>query len=1329
MAKKKEESSEDADDALGLKVPTEEEEEPSPPSTKAETHSFSVTSSLEDKVKDLCGVEGLEVFDQIAKGSGKTLEDIVKVELVEDGGKPIHIKDIEIFSGKNRTPVSMKVYDKDDEEVKTLPFLDYGNDGYSIDGVLQDTLYDDYINTQMMGKIIANTFKSFTEVQTEEVRGKKHQKYLQTMRQTMTNLSEVFGFDDPAHLEVFIAAWLMRDSTCRLSGIPGTGKTTVINTAATLLGNSYGFHSSERLVAPSGRTYTLEEIYTKPYSPDSFPKGMTYDVNYGNIAYESRFLNWEAWRFRDWSNPEDGYKASGAYLYDFDFLVQGRGNEPLTPDTFCKLLTNCWVKPIPFEGFNLPNPESIDPEEAGWQDKLIEQVDETEMTTKAMPIQVVDEKGSLLEVFTPPTVTIADAAGTKWDFRIDRQFYPELNPAIYRQYLSVGNVEDYIVKSYGLYTDAGRSEGYGLRKYLSANFYDDRTYGVNRNLKAIEDEMLREIGVAKIDYEKRADEVLYGLEIRRSSEQDKLRRGVLVSTYEFEPVPRPIVTQPIKFFNEANRSQSGVEDAILGLIAEKTVEYRGKTFPSPDFVAWMDTNPHQKGNDLAFVDRIDMEILFKSVSLGARYGQLKGVFGSEGGGGQPQQRLLLRMIAGETDTIKPMRFYQLRHIWDFVNSMRFRPPGTTELSSSYDGLRDISLISVLFTQRFQSRPTEVNVGGQPREMVLGSDMYESPLLDFSTTTNTTEEGGTNLPVNTDWQSQTPFLFERVLGFRFSNSMVKLSSAFAFLRGKSYVTREEILDSIPYVTAHRMGRARGPKSDLMGIPKDVNWVNEQELIREAIVNGYILRRVDMGMGRDQPSMLDSWDLYYKRCVDALKSVPSLIWYESQILIPLKEALSAGGAALNMTPVHWHIATMVVENERKGVTNYRNYTKPNCTDYPEQYNYYLGRIFDKPNQESSKVCLGNYFQLRGTIAKEPNLFSDDKEALLNLVDSEMTILAGHEGGSESAIPLNSSAISKGNAVLARFTETSYAQNPREFTWRTYGDGVGVYGLLIGASARGGTTNVNLGSPDNNLAFAPSFANQDFILSARMEIKEKREPVPPTATEEEAEKIRATFTAGSINRDKFTTALEKIQTDLQNDVKEGWLLKGVQEDSYGVAVTFKEFMEYVQIIVEEYPSQKEATGGREVIIDAKTGLGISDMLNGLMGCFRLEHAPNAPTGLAPDIKGDDHLRLWVRIFEINHVTGVRGGVTGGTKDFVTLALTMGITSNLAIKNKYMDVVPSAEDSDEAKTYVRLNYTNVEDYKRTGSGPTKRLKDAGNITKEDKLYYSLMFGDALNI
>ena len=57
----------------------------------------------------------------------------------------------------------------------------------------------------------------------------------------------------------------------------------------------------------------------------------------------------------------------------------------------------------------------------------------------------------------------------------------------------------------------------------------------------------------------------------------------------------------------------------------------------------MDTNPHQKGNDLAFIDRIDMELLFKSISLGARYEQLSGkVLG--GGGSPPQERLVVKAI-------------------------------------------------------------------------------------------------------------------------------------------------------------------------------------------------------------------------------------------------------------------------------------------------------------------------------------------------------------------------------------------------------------------------------------------------------------------------------------------------------------------------------------------------------------------------------------------------------------------------------------------------------------------------------------------------------------
>ena len=58
------------------------------------------------------------------------------------------------------------------------------------------------------------------------------------------------------------------------------------------------------------------------------------------------------------------------------------------------------------------------------------------------------------------------------------------------------------------------------------------------------------------------------LKFRQITETNPLTNQTIAS-YSFDPTPRPVVTQPVKFFNEANRSGSGVEDAILGLIAEK----------------------------------------------------------------------------------------------------------------------------------------------------------------------------------------------------------------------------------------------------------------------------------------------------------------------------------------------------------------------------------------------------------------------------------------------------------------------------------------------------------------------------------------------------------------------------------------------------------------------------------------------------------------------------------------------------------------------------------------------------------------------------------------
>src|SRR5210317_756107 len=112
-----------------------------------------------------------------------------------------------------------------------------------------------------------------------------------------------------------------------------------------------------------------------------------------------------------------------------------------------------------------------------------------------------------------------------------------------------------------MWSDAGRNEGYWLRELLHSVCYDARATPGSVQWKALSAEMLGEIGIAKVDFEKRADEVLYGMEIRETQSFDPAK-GANVNTFDFEPVPRPIVTQPVKFFNEANRSKPGMEDAI-----------------------------------------------------------------------------------------------------------------------------------------------------------------------------------------------------------------------------------------------------------------------------------------------------------------------------------------------------------------------------------------------------------------------------------------------------------------------------------------------------------------------------------------------------------------------------------------------------------------------------------------------------------------------------------------------------------------------------------------------------------------------------------------------
>jgi hypothetical protein len=1275
-----------------------------------------MTTPLEEKLKTLVGEKGLKVLDEVARSTGKSIDDMVILEEIDET-----LGSVEVFSGVNRAPLNFKVLDKDGEEIDldALGILDSDYGGYSVNNVYEDTVNSELL-PGALGTALAGIFDAKLRLTKLGQSRENHQRKLGPIQTAMTSLGEVFGFDTYEHLEMFMAAWLMKDSTCRLSGIPGTGKTTVIESAAVLLCNSYGHSGNPRFIVPEGRVYTKDQIFgeNRAYAPQTFPNGMNYAIDYSNDAYANVRDNWNKWRFTSWSPSTNG-RASGAYLYETRFLMPEGTNfrnesyekSPLSIDDYYRLLTNCYIGQVPVAGFS--NPAGLEGEE------LLTSLPESQIQTVVVPIQLLNEKGEIVNFKNSYTYKVSDVADKDYEFELGLRF-PAYNAVTteatqnYKTILTERNkyggyckeLKDYVVEGYGLFTDAGRSEGYEFREFLMDHFFDLRAEVIStpdgstryRDDKAILEEMLREIGVAKIDYEKRADEVLYGIEIRQATSDDKVR-NVVKSTYEFEPVPRPIVTQPVKFFNEANRSQAGVEDAVLGLIAERKVEYRGRSFDSPSFVAWMDTNPHQKGNDLAFIDRIDMELLFKSVSLGARYDQISGKI--LGGGGSPQLRLVDKAITGK---VAPLRFSELNSVWNFVsdgkNGIGYAPPGQTVGSSTYDALREISYISVLFTQRFSHSNNALRAAGRNDLTPSSADyLYASPLLDFSITTNTDEDGKSGVSIKRDlqesYQGHTPSDINRVLGFRFTNSLQKLSASLAFLRGKAYVTRSEILDALPYVTAHRLGRAKTSKGDKQGMSgSDLNYNNEQEWIREAIVNGYLLQTNQIGVSKGGYPLLDVWDYFYHRCLDVLRSAPNLWSYEEAVLVPLRKAMTEASAGINYTPVHWHIATMVVENEKTAQDSAGSANKPQRTyskanDYSGNYNWYLSRVSYDPNtdKKTNEQVLFDYYALRGEICNEPNLFSDDRDTLLSLLDSKMTPICGGPSNRDQKGVANRIAVGGSNETWSGLDKKGFKNPTDKFQFRSYQDSIGAWGRMLACKGSDGAI-ASSSSQMEGMNYASSFSDQALMITGRIPIREIT-----------AKSLKSKG-AGSLQRDRFKDQITKVRGAFIGSVLgDGVQILNIEGNKDSIKkMSFDEFMEGVSSWAENYTNKKAADFNSD---ETQTFGSLSGKLigNGFMACFPLTHAAGAPLGQTP-YDGEDHLRLWVRFFQSDFGGG-----------FVTLNLTFGVTSNLTDGRgkKFIAI-------DDVEAYTPSNYK--EKYE-------DGIKDTGNISMLDSLHYQMVFNN----
>jgi MoxR-like ATPase len=116
------------------------------------------------------------------------------------------------------------------------------------------------------------------------------------------------------------------------------------------------------------------------------------------------------------------------------------------------------------------------------------------------------------------------------------------------------------------------------------------------------------VGKVQADPSLTPDDVLYRLDLA------KLIKGEGEVVY-----PRKIVTQPVKWLNEITRANNVLQDAFLGLLAEREVEYRDQKFTSPHFISMADYNPADLGGaqDLSWAisDRFDLLVEIPALPL------------------------------------------------------------------------------------------------------------------------------------------------------------------------------------------------------------------------------------------------------------------------------------------------------------------------------------------------------------------------------------------------------------------------------------------------------------------------------------------------------------------------------------------------------------------------------------------------------------------------------------------------------------------------------------------------------------------------------------------
>jgi len=520
-----------------------------------------------------------------------------------------------------------------------------------------------------------------------------------------------------------------------------------------------------------------------------------------------------------------------------------------------------------------------------------------------------------------------------------------------------------------------------------------------------------------------------------------------------------------------------------------------------------------------------------------------------------------------------------------------------------------------------------------------------------------------------------------------------------------------------VVGHRLGPARAGEDDegrstgLIDNKAFGSLLNEQELIRELVVRGYLLGQIEGNAlfkssfvhpsDRPTQTMMDAWDAFFARCSESLDSAKHFADFEVDVLLKVKNKVRGkeGQVDDTVTPVHWHLCEMVVENERKGKTNFKG-------NYAKRYDEYFKRI-TRPYKEDDwdsimaamyDYCLFDFFLLRGEIAQEPFLFTDDRQRLLELVESQIASIGGGAVAySTNAENANRVAVAsdkqfthggtlKGN-IRKTTAESEYliSVSPTQFPIRNYGDTLGAYGAVIGGqlTALGGLNPADAKLKDDVL----SWAHQDMVL---------------------VDTLTAKMTDTAIKKTTLGSAITNLKEAFAPFASDGRMF-----GEKGATLRYDKFMDDL----------KAALVGAFKKGETKTAM--ASLKQGIEGCFKLKHTKKSggDRGLrakAQQLKKDgDFLRLWVSLRLLTS-TG-----SGPQK----VALCFGVTSNFLIDCGY----PAADEESNEFTlgkYSTITDANMVTYGIMGSSAKWNelgIADAGNITRTDRIRYHQLFDEAI--